>query len=102
MIHESLSASDHGSFWAHGYQAIVASEDEAWGSDFSPYYHTTSDLVANCDLAYATACTKAAVAAVADTAVPFTPSGMRVTPAMSFSPRGPTAGRSPRRPSTTP
>ncbi len=92
VIHESLSASDHGSFWAHGYQAIVASEDEAWGSDFSPYYHTTSDLVANCDLAYATACTKAAVAAVADTAAPFTPSGMRVNPAGDFLSEGATGG----------
>ena len=92
VIHESLSASDHGSFWAHGYQAIVASEDEAWGSDFNPYYHTTSDLVANCDLAYATSCTRAALAAVADTAVPFTPSGMRVSPAGDFLSEGANGG----------
>jgi hypothetical protein len=92
VIHESLSASDHGSFWAHGYQAIVASEDEAWGSDFNPDYHTTNDLVANCDLAYATSCTRAAVAAVADTAVPFTPSGMRVSPAGDFLSEGANGG----------
>jgi len=88
----ALTASDHASFWNHGYQAVLGIEDEAWGDDFSPYYHSTSDLVVNCDLAYATACTKAGVAAVAETAVPFTPSGMRVTPTGGFSTEGPTGG----------
>ena len=88
----ALTASDHASFWNHGYQAILGIEDEAWGDDFSPYYHSTSDLVANCDLAYATACTKAGLAAVAETAVPFSPSGMRVTPTGSFTTEGPTGG----------
>jgi hypothetical protein len=88
----ALTASDHASFWNHGYQAILGIEDEAWGSDFSPYYHSTSDLVANCDTSYASACTKAGVAATAETAVPFSPTGMRVTPTTGFSAEGPNGG----------
>ncbi|MBN2382447.1 M20/M25/M40 family metallo-hydrolase [bacterium] len=72
IVHQALSASDHAAFWQYGYQAILGIEDEAWGDDFSPYYHTTSDLVQNCDLNYALNCTRASLAAVADLAVPVT------------------------------
>ena len=88
----ALTASDHASFWDHGYQAILAIEEEAWGSDFNPYYHTTNDLVIYCDFPYATACTKAGLAAVAETAVPFNPTGMRVSPAGDFVTEGPNGG----------
>ncbi|MCP3909502.1 MAG: M20/M25/M40 family metallo-hydrolase, partial [Actinomycetia bacterium] len=88
----ALTASDHASFWNHGYQAILGIEDEAWGDDFSPVYHSTGDTVANCDLAYATACTKASLAAVAETAIPFTPAGMHVSPVSNFVTEGPNGG----------
>jgi len=92
VIHEALSASDHASFWNHGYQAIVASEDEAWGDDFSPVYHTTNDDMSYIDAAYATACSKAALAAVAETAVYFSPTGLRVTPMEDYVAEGPNGG----------
>ena len=90
IIHEALSASDHASFWQYGYDAICGIEEEAWGSDFNPYYHTTSDLVSNCDLTYATNCTKAAIAAVADYAVPAV--GLVVTPSTDLESTGPEGG----------
>jgi len=65
-------ASDHSSFWQYGYPAVMGIEAELgdpWpGPDFNPHYHSTDDLVSNCDLDYATACTKAGVAAVAELA----------------------------------
>ncbi len=75
VVPEAMTASDHASFWSQGYPAICGIEAEAWSSDFNPYYHTTNDTVANCDMAYATACTKAAVAAVAEHASPLVVDG---------------------------
>jgi len=88
----ALTASDHASFWNHGYQAILGIEDEAWGSDFSPVYHTTNDDMSYIDSGYATACTKAGVAAVAETAVYYSPTGLRVTPMGDFISEGPNGG----------
>ena len=50
--------SDHASFWAYGYTAILAIEDF---SDFDPYYHSTSDRLATLNMDYFTEFTKAAV-----------------------------------------
>jgi hypothetical protein len=36
------ASSDHASFWAHGYDAILFFEDSG---DYSPYIHTTDDVV---------------------------------------------------------
>ena len=37
---------DHASFWAEGYAAVNHEEAWDWGDpDFSPYYHTTNDLL---------------------------------------------------------
>jgi Zn-dependent M28 family amino/carboxypeptidase len=68
----ALGASDHASFWQYGYRAIMGIEDEVWGSDFNPYYHSVNDLVSNCDLEYATHCAQVSLAAVADHAGPQT------------------------------
>ncbi len=76
IIHvENMTASDHASFWNWGYQAIVACEDEAWGDDFSPWYHTCNDLIANYPQDYVLDCAKANLAALATTAVPLDPEG---------------------------
>ena len=63
----SVGSSDHTRFWNAGYPAILGIEDTWVGptSDFNPYYHTTSDTRANCDLAYTTEYVKAAVGTTA-------------------------------------
>jgi hypothetical protein len=65
------ASSDHASFWAHGYDAILFFEDTG---DYSPYIHTTSDIVG---LSYNTPVfaersVKVAVATIASLAEPFT------------------------------
>jgi hypothetical protein len=72
---ENLSGSDHYSFWSYGFRAVTAIEDEAWGDDFCPWYHTCSDLIAQYPQDYVLNCAKANLAAVAETAVPIDPSG---------------------------
>ncbi|MCC6129149.1 MAG: Zn-dependent exopeptidase M28 [Acidobacteria bacterium] len=57
------SASDHSSFWAKGYPAVLAIEDDY--ADFNPYYHTSNDKRQNTNLAYFTAFTKAAAGTAA-------------------------------------
>jgi hypothetical protein len=51
--------SDNKSFWDEGYPAILAIED--YFSDFNPYYHSTSDTLANLDLEYYTQFVQASV-----------------------------------------
>ncbi len=75
VLVESISASDHASFWAHGYDAILAIEEEAWGSDFCPWYHTCEDLVYRYPQDYVLHCARANLAAVATTALPVNPEG---------------------------
>ena len=61
--------SDHASFWNNGYAAVLGIEQEVWSN---PYYHQTTDLLANY-LAYfpfGTNCIKGAIATVAHLAVP--------------------------------
>jgi len=45
----STSGSDHYSFWTHGYPAILLIEDF---QDFTPFYHTTNDLLSTLNLPY--------------------------------------------------
>lgn len=75
VIVEALAASDHASFWNHGYQAICSIEDEAWGDDFCPWYHTCEDRIERYPHDYGTYCAKANLAALATVAVPVNPEG---------------------------
>ncbi|MDM7916676.1 MAG: M28 family peptidase [Candidatus Eisenbacteria bacterium] len=76
IVHvESMSGSDHYSFWSEGYDAICSIEDEAWGDDFCPWYHTCNDRIERYPHDYILSCVKANVAALATTAVPMNPSG---------------------------
>lgn len=54
--------SDNASFWARGYTAILAIEDN---DDFTPHYHTTGDTLSTLNLAYFTEMVKASVATFA-------------------------------------
>jgi hypothetical protein len=64
------ASSDHASFWAHGYDAILFFEDTG---NYSPYIHTANDIVG---LSYnsstmAERCVKVAVGLIASMAQPF-------------------------------
>jgi len=63
------SASDHASFWSAGYAAMLSIEKEVW---VNPYYHQTSDVIANYIqyFPFGTNMAKAAIATVAYLAVP--------------------------------
>jgi hypothetical protein len=63
------SASDHASFWSAGYAAMLSIEKEVWNY---PYYHQTSDVIANYIqyFPFGTNMAKAAIATVAYLAVP--------------------------------
>lgn len=73
LLVEALSASDHASFWNNGYKACCGIEEEAWGADFCPWYHTTNDRIEQYPQDYPTNCTKAFVGAAAQMAVPMQP-----------------------------
>jgi hypothetical protein len=73
VVQEAIGASDHASFWDHGYRAVLGIEEEAWGSDFCPWYHTSNDRIERYPQDYPTNCTGALIAAVAQTAVPLAP-----------------------------
>jgi len=65
------ASSDHASFWAHGYDAILFFEDT---DSYSPYIHTANDIVG---ISYnsstmAERCVKVAVGLIATMAEPFT------------------------------
>jgi hypothetical protein len=66
----SGASSDHASFWAHGYDAILFFEDTG---NYSPYIHTTSDVVGVSynSPALALRSVKAAAALLATVAEPF-------------------------------
>lgn len=74
-ISPTMTGSDHAPFWDMGWPATCGIEEQAWGPDFNPYYHSVNDLVVNCDLAYAANCTRAAIAALSDYAVPIVGNG---------------------------
>lgn len=64
-----VSASDHSSFWNAGYPAMLSIEKEVWNN---PYYHQTTDIMANYLMyfPFGTNMAKAAIATVAYLAVP--------------------------------
>lgn len=59
-----ITYSDHASFWAQGYPALLGIEQ---GVDENPYYHQETDLLANYMeyFPFGTECAKAAIATVA-------------------------------------
>ena len=79
IANSTMGSSDHGPFWDAGLPAICGIEAPAWSPDFNPYYHSTNDIIANCDIDYAVNCTKAAIAAFADYAGPIVESGPALT-----------------------
>jgi hypothetical protein len=56
------TGSDHASFWAYNYPAILAIED--WG-DHTPFYHKTGDQLGSLNMGYYTEFVKAALATFA-------------------------------------
>jgi hypothetical protein len=62
IVPNGTGASDHASFWDYGYTSILGIEDFG---DFNPYYHTTSDLLSNCDMSYYVEFVRASLAATA-------------------------------------
>lgn len=58
----SIGASDHSPFWNNDYQAILAIED--W-NDFNDSYHTTGDVIENCNIPYFKQMVQSAVATMA-------------------------------------
>ena len=75
IVEQAIGASDHASFWDYGYLALLGIEEEAWGGDFNPWYHTSDDRIERYPQDYPTHVTQAAVAAAAQTAIPLQPDG---------------------------
>ncbi len=64
VIHNpGVTASDHSSFWNHGYSAIVFGE-AFFSGDGNPYYHTSNDKIEHFNLGYYHALSKLAVATI--------------------------------------
>lgn len=59
---DSISASDHSSFWLNDYAAVLAIED--W-DDFNGNYHTTRDRVSAFNVPYFTAMARASLGTIA-------------------------------------
>lgn len=68
-------ASDHASFWAQGFPAVLVTEDFLRDGNF--YYHTPKDTVARVNWKYFTATVRALVATVAELAGPVEPTPHR-------------------------
>jgi hypothetical protein len=62
IVPNGTSASDHASFWAYGYVAILGIEDFG---DFNPRYHTTGDRLEYLDMGYYVEFVRASVATFA-------------------------------------
>ena len=69
---DGIGASDHASFWQHGFPGILAIEDDV--SDFNSYYHTSNDKRQYLNMDYFTNFVKASVGTAAHLAYPFTAS----------------------------
>ena len=71
----SATYSDHSSFWNNGYAAVLGIEQEVWTN---PYYHQTTDLLANylTYFPFGTNCIKGAIATVAHLSVPTSSTGI--------------------------
>lgn len=72
IIHQdpTMVYSDHAPFWDAGIPATLAMEDEPWGSDLNPHYHSVNDLLQYLDLPYARHCLDAILASASDLAIP--------------------------------
>lgn len=55
VVYSNAADSDHYSFWAAGFPAVLVIED--W-NDHTPYYHTSSDTLASLNMDYMTAFTR--------------------------------------------
>lgn len=66
LTSNATNRSDHASFWNQGYPAILGIEDF---QDFSPYYHSASDTLANMQTHMMVEYTKACVATLAELAI---------------------------------
>ena len=64
IYNPGTTASDHSSFWNHGYSAVVFSE-AFFSGDFNPFYHTSNDRIVHFNLDYFHALSKLAVATIA-------------------------------------
>jgi Zn-dependent M28 family amino/carboxypeptidase len=73
--------SDHAPFWDRNIPAISAMEDEAWGDDLNPFYHSVNDLVTHLDMPYALDVMKVLLASLADLAIPLGSPGAVLTAA---------------------
>ena len=62
FVFSGVSGSDHASYWAYDFPAILAIEDL---EDFNPNYHKTTDRLEELDLLYFTSIVKASLAALA-------------------------------------
>ncbi|GAB4376924.1 MAG: hypothetical protein Kow0042_23820 [Calditrichia bacterium] len=62
----SSSASDHSSFWNYGFPAIMIIEDF---QDFTPFYHTTNDLLSTLRLPYFHAVAQLTIGTLAELAI---------------------------------
>jgi hypothetical protein len=81
-IDPTARSSDHAPFWDEGYPAIFGIE-----TDFSAYYHSPQDTVANMNFELVTRTTKAAVATIAKIAGIITPGdGVIVLDKTSYDP----------------
>lgn len=69
----SSGASDHSSFWNAGYPAIMMIEDHG---DFTPYYHTTGDLLSTLNLNFMLNNARLATGSLALLAEPDTQTGI--------------------------
>ena len=66
----AIEASDHASFWAYGYPAVLAIED--WGHH-TPYYHTAGDTLSRLDLLYCRDVVRATVGTIGELAQALVP-----------------------------
>ncbi len=63
IFNPGTTASDHASFWNHGFSAMVFSE-AFFSGDGNPYYHTSNDKIEHFNLDYYHALSKLAVATI--------------------------------------
>ena len=67
-INPGMGQSDHASFWAQGFPAVMVAE-----GNFSPYWHTINDTIDNINMTLVEKVTKAGAAAIAELAGVFEP-----------------------------
>ena len=65
---DGITASDHAAFWARGYAAVLAIEDDQ--DDFNAFYHTVNDKRENLNMGYLTNYIKASLGSAAHLGIP--------------------------------